>query len=330
MADRDGLALLDTDPAAFARRLLASRGLPARPLAPADGWSNQVWLAPAHVVRLGSGRFRDAYVHEAAVLRLLPPAIPHARVLAHGRVGRREWMIMERVAGRPLAAVWSGLGERQRRSAAAQLGAALRALHAVSLPAGFANPWLDDALAPGGPAADAYHAPPAHYRTLIAAAHRVPGADRALLDEVGAFIAERLDAFAGDSAALVHVDAHFANLLWDGDRLTALLDFEGARPAAPDLELDTLLRFAREPELYRGRDGGAGPARRDLAAFPGWLTAAYPELFAHPRLPARLAVYKALWQLVQALHFPPGADPRDPWGHLKALLDAGERWAAWG
>ncbi len=329
MADRDQQALLEADPAAFARGLLESRGLPARPLAPADGWANQVWLAPAHVVRLGSGRFRDAYVHEAAVLRLLPPGVLHARVLDHGRVGRREWMVMERVAGRPLAAVWSGLGEGRRRAAAAQLGAALRALHAVPLPAGFANPWLDDALAPGGPATDAYHAPPAHYRTLIAAGYQVPGGDQALLDEVGAFIAERLDAFAGDPAVLVHGDAHFANLLWDGDRLAALLDFEGARPAAPDQELDTLLRFAREPELYRGRDGGAGPSRGDLAAFPDWLAAAYPALFTHPRLPARLAVYEALWHLVQLLHFPPGADPPDPWGHLKALLDAGERWVAW-
>jgi hypothetical protein len=38
-------------------------------------------------------------------------------------------------------------------------------------------------------------------------------------------------------------------------------------------------------------------------------------------------VYEALWQLVQLLHFPPGSGSPDPWGHLLALLDAGDRWS---
>jgi aminoglycoside phosphotransferase (APT) family kinase protein len=164
---------------------------------------------------------------------------------------------------------------------------------------------------------------------LLAAAYDVPGADRGLVDAVGAFIADRLDAFAGDRAALVHADVHFANLLWADGQITALLDFETARPAAPDLELDTLLRFVREPELYRGRDTRPWPARRDLAGVPGWLAGAYPALFAHPRLPTRLAVYEALAQLVQLLNFRVGARPHDPPGHLKALLAAGDAWAAW-
>lgn len=322
-------ALLATDPAAFARRLLASLGLPAAPLAAAHGWSNRVWLAPEQIVRLSSGRFRDSFAHERDVIGLLPAAVPHAPVVAYGRAGGREWLVLGRVPDRSLAEVWPDLALAERRAATAQLGAILRALHGVELPANFSNPWLDDALAPGGRPGDAYHAPPGRHQPLLTAAYAVPGVDRGLLDAVGAFIAERLDAFAGDRAALVHADVHFANLLWTDGRITALLDFEAARPAAPDLELDTLLRFAREPELYRGRDGRGGPSRRDLAAVPGWLAGAYPALFAHPRLPARLAVYEALSQLVQVLNFRAGPSPHDPLGHLKALLAAGEAWAAW-
>ncbi|HET8630315.1 MAG TPA: phosphotransferase, partial [Thermomicrobiales bacterium] len=259
----------------------------------------------------------------------LPAAVPHAPVVAYGRDGAREWLVLARVPGRSLAEVWTHLTVAERRAATVQLGEILRALHGVLLPTGFHNPWLEDALAPGGRPGDAYHAPPGRHQPLLAAAYAVPGADRGLLDAVGAFIAERLDAFTGDRPALAHADIHFANLLWADGRISALLDFETARPAAPDLDLDALLRLAREPELYRGRDGRAGPSRRDLAAIPDWLAGAYPALFAHPRLPARLAVYEALWQLVQALHFPPGAGPRDPWGHLKALLAAGDAWAAW-
>lgn len=316
-------------PEAFARELLEAHGLPAQPLEAAGGWSNRVWLAPAHVVRLSQGRFRDAFAHEARVLRLLPPEIPHAGVVAHGAVGRREWLILERVPGRPLGAVWRGLGEGQRRSAITQLGELLRALHRVQLPAGFGNPWLDDAFAPGGELRDAYHAPPRLYLRLIEAAGRVPGVDQGVLDRVAAFIGSRLGAFGDDLTALVHGDVHFGNLLWDRGRITALLDFEGSRPAAPDLELDTLLRFCREPELYPSIPGEPSPlAARDLADVPAWLRRAYPELFAHPRLPDRLAVYDALWQLTQLLHFPPGSGPPDPWGHLRRLIEGSLRPAA--
>ena len=107
--------LLDTDPAAFACTVLESLGWPARPLRAASGWSNHVWLAPAHVVRISSGRFRDAYAHELAVLKMLPDAVPHAQAVAYGRAGRREWMVLQRVPGRPLTQVWAGMSEFQRQ-----------------------------------------------------------------------------------------------------------------------------------------------------------------------------------------------------------------------
>ena len=97
------------DPADLAASLLESLGLPSSPLQVADGWVNRVWLAPAHVVRLSSGRFRDSLAHEARVLRLLPPEVPHARVVAHRRTGRREWLVLERVPGITLTAAWPAL-----------------------------------------------------------------------------------------------------------------------------------------------------------------------------------------------------------------------------
>lgn len=323
MSIRDFARGLATRPEEFPRRVLEAHNLPAASLVAADGWSNSVWLTPAHVVRLSSGRFCGAFAHEVAVAGLLPPAVPHARVLAHGEVGQREWVIQERVAGRPLIEVWPGLSRGERRSAVAQIGSILRALHAVLLPSGFGNPWLAAALASGGRPEDAYHAPPERHDVLLAAVERVPGIDQGVLAEAGAFIAERLHLFATDAQVLVHSDAHFANLLWADGRITALLDFEGSRPAARDVELDTLLRFAREPRLYGDREGRVAVSRDDVRAIPGWLADAYPELFSHPHLPARLAVYDALWHLVQLLHFPPGSGFPDPWGHLKVLLTTG-------
>ena len=323
MSAEDWQELLATDPAEFARLALASLGLPADPLQPAAGWSNHVWLAQAHVVRISSGRFRDAYAHELAVLALLPDAVPHAL----GRVGNREWMIMERLEGLPLTQAWPAMSESQRRTAAQSLGHILRALHAVPVPADFANPWLTDAYAPGGQLRDAYHAPPELAGRLLEAASQLPGVDLGVLDEVKAFIAERLAAFTPERAALVHGDVHVANLLWNGSRVAALLDFEGANLAPPDLELDTLLRCVRDPGAYAGPGAPTSLTPTALAGIPGGVADTYPQLFSHPRLTARLEVNEALWQLVQLLHFPPGVGPLDPWGALRALLTSDNSWA---
>ncbi len=316
----DEHTLLRRDPAEFARELLASLSLPAEPLVAANGWSNAVWLAPEHVVRLSSGRFRDAYAHEVAVLHMLPDALPHAPSVAYGRVGNREWMVLQRMPGRSLAQAWAGMTERQRQDATTTIGRTLRIFHATPLPERFHNPWLTDALSPDGTVADAYHAPPHHFQRLIRAASFIPGIDAGLLHAVEAFIAARLDAFAGDRAVLVHGDAHFANWQWDGERVTALLDYEGARPAAPDLELDTLLRFVGEPWQFAPPDDSRVLTARELATVPRWLADAYSDLFAHPRLAERLAVYDALWQLVQLHHFSPRSHVPDPRIRLHALI----------
>lgn len=320
--------LLATQPEEFPRYVLQMHGIRAVSLVASSGWSNRVWLTHTHVVRLSSGRFHDAFAHEVTVARLLPQAVPHANVLAYGQVGRQEWMIQERIAGRPLVEVWPCLSRGERRAAVAQLGVVLRALHEVPLPTEFGNPWLTDALIPGGQPKDAYHASPECHEVLLAAASRVSGVDQGVLAAARAFIVERLPMFAADSPVLVHSDVHFSNLLWADGQITALLDFEGSRAAAPDLELDTLLRLAREPHLYRYPDGRATIERDEVRALPAWLASAYPELFSHPDLRARLAVYETLWQLVQLLHFPPGSGIPDPWGHLLDVLTQGDHWAA--
>ncbi|HEX5415141.1 MAG TPA: phosphotransferase, partial [Chloroflexota bacterium] len=291
-----------------------------------DGWSNNVRLAPAHVVRISPGRFRDSFAHEARILRLLPPEVPHAAVVAQGRVGKQEWLVLERVTGVSLMVAWPALTTEERTRAARELGTMLRALHEIRIPADLRNPWLDDALAPGGPRRDAYHAPPTFYRELVESVQGVPGIDRSVLDEIETFIAQRLDAFEPEPEVLVHADLHFANLLWHDGHLSALLDFESARPAPRDLELATLLRFVRERRSFDPTSPPNTWVDVGLPRFVDALADAYPELFAHPRLGARIAVYEALWRLVQLHHFPPGSGPPDPWGHLVELIEQGDRW----
>lgn len=313
----------------FARQRLTELGVPATPLKSVGGWSNAVWLAPEYVVRISSGRFIGSFAHEIASLQLLPATVPHATVCAYGQVGRREWMIQKRVPGQTLYTTWPTLSAEERQAAITQLGAILRALHAICLPEGFVNSWMTAALAPGGQPENAYHPPPTCYAPLIEAALRVPAIDQKLIRATGEFIAARLPAFQGDTPVLVHDDIHFMNIMWADGTITALLDFEGAKPAPADQELDTLLRCVRDLEYY----GGSPESQRLTAAMVGEvphdLQAAYPALFRHPRLQERLAVYEALWQLVQILNFAPADGATAPLARLANLLRQGDRWVAY-
>jgi aminoglycoside phosphotransferase (APT) family kinase protein len=103
-----------------------------------------------------------------------------------------------------------------------------------------------------------------------------------------------------------HTDVHGHNVLLtdDVDDGLALLDWEGAHRAAPDLDLDMFLRWAQ--------------------------AAHYPELFAGTHLRARLEVYDAQWHLVQLLfdaHWRAthpelrDAPPARHWAQLRPLVE---------
>ncbi|HEX2034672.1 MAG TPA: hypothetical protein VHS99_10850 [Chloroflexota bacterium] len=90
-------------------------------------------------------------------------------------------------------------------------------MHQVPVAADLRNPWLEDALVPGGPRRNAYHPPPEQYRDLLEAVEAVPGPDRGVLRELGAFMAERLEAFPPGSES-PDPWGHVLALLAAGDR----------------------------------------------------------------------------------------------------------------
>lgn len=295
-----------------AHRLLRRAGVSADDLVAGAGIANEVWLTPDHGVRLGNGRFRDAFAYEAEVLRHLPAEIPRPLVLAHGkRDADGEYLVLERLPGVTLDAAWRALTTGQRRRLVTELAGIMRRLHALEPAAWMANPWVADAMA--GKYADAYHAPPSLFGKLIGSARRVRPDASPVLDLVAAFTARRLDAFAGDIDVPIHTDLHFRNVLVDGDHISGVIDFEGFRLGPADTELDMFLRSIRWALPTPGE------ASLDYEMVPRWFSGAYPALFGHPRLIERLEVYEALWHLVQ-LHWHPAGEPGDPVADLDLLL----------
>ncbi|MBP8248002.1 MAG: phosphotransferase [Phenylobacterium sp.] len=286
-----------------------------------SGWSNTLWATDRHVVRIASGRFAGSLSHEAGVLQALRNA-PCPRVVATGQAGDREWMIQTRLPGANLLQLWPGLDAAERERALRSVAQVLRSVHATPLTTYLREPpWRAATLEAGGDLSRALRLHPKHYRRLVDANLDLRTSPADMLEKAGDFIAARLGCFAAGDEVLTHGDLSFANMIWDGDQ-AALVDFESAGAAPLDRELDVLLRFLEGPGAFS--PDGVQQSAGLFAPVLGWLRDAYPELFTHPHLTARLEVYDALWELVQLMNYPPD-HPRDTAGRLSAIVNGQAR-----
>ena len=320
------------------RAILAAAGInDPGPLERAFSYSNDVFVGREVVLRVARPTSWTSPAYERAVLAMLPATVPHAEVLDAGVHDGREWMLLRRATGEVLGRRWPRMSRDERRRVVHQLGQALAALHALPLPTGWQRPDLmPEALArrvtPPEIAAP-FQQPPARVHAIADAARTLPGVDHELIDEAEALVAARLPLFAAHRRALVHADLHSENVMVDGDRLTAVLDFEAALPAAPDLELDVPLRFCAWPHLPVAKEYEAQMRPEDFRDVPAWLAEAYPALFAGPNLRERLEVYAVVYDLRLGVEYPgrpdPSAPPWQTWNRLRATVDGRGYLRAW-
>jgi hygromycin-B 7''-O-kinase len=309
-----GLAL------ARARRALGGAGLdPATPLRRVSSVSNEVWLTEDAVIRVNR-RADHRLSREAALAPHLPPEVGYPEVIASGCGDGYDWLVTRRLQGLVLSRCWPGLSPVERRTAVNQLGRALAALHSTTAPTD-----LEPIAGPqglrehgGGPAVGPLLERLDRARCL---AH----VDRGLVHDLAAYVtatAPVLEPF--DSETLVHGDVTFENVLWDGERITALLDFEYARVAPADLDLDVLLRFCSFPFLHVAEDYEADTLAADYVSVPWWLNEVYPTLFAFPHQLERIRLYAIGFDVARLLEEPPVApaaqlSPHHPLNRLISL-----------
>ncbi len=292
---------------ARAMSALAQVGLSADGLERADSVTNEVWLTADYAVRVN----RDASLRlyrESVLSMALPRDVGYPIMVQHGGEVGSDWLILERVPGKPLSRWWPTMTEAQRRSAVHQLAQRMRTIHAIRCPRldGLVEvPQLLDRATTGRDAV----------ARLLDALRRLessPFVDAGVLRDTAQHIRDHagaLDPF--DAGTIVHGDLTFENVLWDGEQITAMLDFEFARPGPPDLDLDVLLRFCALPQLHVAADYEAVTKASDYAEVPWWLGEDYPELFAHPRQFERARIYSLAWDVHELLTFPPMEPARD-------------------
>jgi aminoglycoside phosphotransferase (APT) family kinase protein len=286
------------------RHALARCGLD-RDLAMVRGpsYANEVWIGDAVVLRInprGVGRL----AREARIVALLPREALYPEILAVGDDGELEWMLSRRVPGVALGRAWLGMPVAHRERAIHEFAGALAAIHATPC-AGIP----DDIRPP--------HTLPLEPLLALVEDIRERGGDPGLLAATADFVRAKWSAFDDADRGLVHGDPHLENVLWDGERISAVLDLECARPSWIHADLEILLAVADHPRLFASADYELEVEAADYAELPGWLAAAQPGWFAHPRALDRLEVLHVSRTLGC---FEDSIEHRIRWDHLRAAI----------
>ena len=199
------------DPAwrSAAAAICARHGLPYEHLRRSPQGENVIYFVASHVIKI-YGPARGQYARERAALRFaagrrLGVATPE--VLHEGEIEGWPYLVIGRLAGRPMREVWPAVEEGERIGIVSQLGAAMRELHAQGPPAdepALARDWAAFA---------------ARQAEESVARQRALGANPEWLASLPAFLASRLPLLPEEFApVLLHGDIHPGNVLVARDR----------------------------------------------------------------------------------------------------------------
>lgn len=295
---------------ARARYALESAGLEADvPLTRADSVTNEVWLTPGYVIRVNRRPDKRLW-REAQLVGHLPPTVRSPRIVDYGSGQGFDWLVSHRRPGEVLSKCWLSMRFEERRRAVQQFAAQLRILHATPCPLELPVADAPQLLRRGG------QEPPVE--PLLSALDRVRGM-KFVEPQLVAEIRERVEATASalglfNDETFIHGDLTFENVLWDGTDIS-LIDFEWARPAPSDLDLDVLLRFCAYPFLHVPPEYEGRSTAEEYEDVPWWLAEDYPELFSRPQQIERVLLYSIAYDVRDLLAFPPPAPPRELSSH---------------
>ena len=287
---------------ARARRALQSAFLDMdMPMRRADSVTNEVWLADEYVIRVNR-RLDPRLRREAALAPHLPPEVGYPEIVAYGGKPGADWLIVRRVRGQVLYRCWPTMSRVERREAIHQLAGRLRALHGTPAPTDLPD---IDSTAPQLLSSVTF-SPVMPLLVAVDRAKTLPYIDRDLLDRTERLINDTAGALSPfDTTTLVHGDLTFENVMWDGQRITALLDFEWARAGPADLDLDVFLRFCALPHLHVAEDYEHLTRAEDYREVPWWLAEDYPEVFNFPHQFERVRLYAIAYDVRDLLLHPP-------------------------
>ena len=235
---------------ARARRALAEAGLDYHmPLRRADSVTNEVWVADDYVVRVN--RHPNQRLRREALLGpLLPEDVGYPEVIGYGGVLGADWLVLRRCPGLVLSRCWPTMSVGGARAGDPRARRRMRSIHQTECPPDVPGSIPPSSSAAGSVSRLSTRCCPSSPRWRSTSSSTLVSSRRPARSSRP----PRRTSSRANPTTLIHGDLHFENVLWDGQDITALLDFEYARAGPPDLELDVFLRFCAYPFLHVAED----------------------------------------------------------------------------
>jgi aminoglycoside phosphotransferase len=296
----------------IAADIFARNGIDFADAKRAGGWTNATWLADGRALRLSVKPGSEAIRREARLAALLPPDTGYPTVLETGVTEGYEWSFSMEIAGESLGEVWPRLNWNERITALRELWLKAQSVHSVEISAAAYlsrhQAWFN-VIDPEQAATQA--AGLAHQGILSPRQADV-------LDEA---LFMYWTALSNAKCVLNHGDLTLDNALWNEGRVVALLDFEFAVIAPPELDLNELVKCAFGPgETGDPMPDPDGACREQLQRV---VTGLAMPVLDHPGgqdLLLGYAILLELWQLVDWLAHPEGEGPLEQWQPYRRLV----------
>lgn len=227
----------------------------------------------------------DVTHHQESIVKLAVEAgakIP--KIQDVGEVDGHRYLLMDRIQGEKLSGSWHTFSETQKESFIRQICEQMKILHSIKF----------EKYSPQRPK---------EFDTLLESIEwqmSETKVDDSKLDEVAKTNLDLLNQFYEENkkilderggAVFVHNDLHFENVLFDGDQISGIIDFDFSRQFAKDFELRCLVDFFFAPKYYVEEKLEPIWIEFQLGKELDWFKKYYPELFNHPQILTRFRLF---------------------------------------
>lgn len=298
-----------------AHHVLEAAGMnPALEMRRIESMANEVWMLAEQILRIGISHKLNIEA-EAELLSQLPKEVRSPKLIKYGSDGQMAWMLLEKIEGEKLINVWPHLSNPEQIQVIGELAEILKSLHGTTVE-----------MKDNPNKASLRSIKLIDLKMFIDHLKQNPVLDSGLIREAQNFVenSEKITSTVVPHG-LIHGDLHFENVLWNKDRISALLDFEYATMGPIDLELDMILRFCAHPYLFvpDGMEDTAKPeAYKEI---PKLLREKYPEMFKLPQGFNRAIFYSIAFELYALAKNPPstieGLPDWHPYNRLQRSME---------
>lgn len=249
---------------------------------------NATYLTADLVIKLNQRKGHPDYLANKIVSDRFSNQLPVARVLAYDNFEKTsfEVLVMERTKGNMLLEdIWE-MSEEDRETLFQQTLDVLDKLFEIKF-SNFGRVTFDGLESYSTYAEFLSKEFDEHVSRIRAEKLCAPGD----IDKIEAYFKKHVSIFDSGESVFVHTDTHMGNILHEGAKLTALIDFDSALKAPKVRVLNSLLGFIDNPQQYV--EGTA-----DFSKFKGKnfhhllpiLRSKFPEIFADPQLLRKLNI----------------------------------------